>query len=176
MEENWKDIAEYEGLYQISDQGRVKSLNYNHTNTERILKPAKRKDGYLIINLHKEGKMKTYLVHRLVAKAFIPNNNLFKIDINHKDEDKTNNNASNLEWCTRAENNNYGTRNERSAKAQINGIRSKAVIQYTLAGKPIALFPSVMEIERRLGFSNGNIAKCCNGKYKTAYKYIWRYA
>ena len=109
MKEIFKDIEEYEGLYQISNLGRVKSLKYGK---ERILKPAKDKKGYLYVCLYKQGKMKIYRVHRLVAQAFIPNpNNLPQV--NHKDEDKTNNASSNLEFCDAKYNNNYGNHNKK---------------------------------------------------------------
>ena len=120
MEEIWKDIVGYEGLYQVSNFGRVKSLaKYKNGNggskfwrKERILKPANTGRGYLMVVLIKEKKRTTYILHRLVAQAFIPNpNNLPQI--NHKDENKTNNVVSNLEWCDNKYNSNYGTRNVR---------------------------------------------------------------
>lgn len=110
MNENeiWKDIDGYEGLYQVSNLGRVKSLNYNHTNQEKILRQIKTKGGYVIINLCKNGKSKNFLVHRLVANAFLENlNNLPQV--NHIDENKENNVVSNLEFCDAKYNNNYGT-------------------------------------------------------------------
>ena len=105
--EEWRDIVSYEN-YQVSSLGRVKSLNYNHTKQEKILKQAKMKDGYLLVNLWKDGKSKTCTVHRLVAIAFIPNPNGYRC-VNHKDENPSNNIVSNLEWCTHQYNNTYGT-------------------------------------------------------------------
>ena len=166
MNEIWKDIDGYEGLYQVSNLGNVKSLNYRRTGKERILKPGNNGLGYLFVILCNNGKLKHFKIHRLVAKAFLENPDN-KSDVNHKDEDKTNNNVDNLEWMTRLENNNYGTRNERS---------SKSVIQYSLKGEFIRKWPSVIQIQRDLGFSQGNISQCCNGKLKTAYGYIWKYA
>jgi len=163
MEEIWKPVVGYEGLYEISNLGKVKSLKYGK---ERILKPRNNK-GYLEVDLPKDGKHKSYKVHRLVAQAFIPNDDLFKTEINHIDENKENNNVNNLEWCNRQYNNNFGTRIEKI---------SKQVNQYDLAGNFIQTFPSMHEIERQLGYNNSHICNCCNGKLKTAYGFIWKYA
>ena len=170
MNEIWKDIDGYEGLYQVSNLGNVKSLNYNRTGKERILKPGTNGSGYLHVILCKNGKIRLFKVHRLVAKAFLENPD-HKSDVNHKDENKTNNCVENLEWMTRQENINFGTHNERMAKSL-----SKSVFQYSLDGKIIKEWPSTMQIERDLGFSPGNISQCCNEKYKTAYGYIWKFA
>lgn len=111
MIEIWKDITGYEGLYQVSNLGRVKSTQYFHGTNERILKPISTHNGYFRVHLRKDGKLKTFKIHRLVAEAFIPNpDNLPQI--NHKDEDKTNNRVDNLEWCSARYNCNYGGRNE----------------------------------------------------------------
>ena len=116
-EEIWKDIPGYEGLYQVSNTGKVKSLNYMKTRKEKILKPRKEGKGYLKITLSKEGEKKDFKIHRLVASVFIPNpNNLPQI--NHIDECKTNNNVENLEWCDNRYNSNYGTHTQRMAKAK----------------------------------------------------------
>ena len=175
MMEIWKDIKDYEGLYQVSNLGRVKSLNYNKTGREQVLKPTMDVDGYLRLTLYKDGKQK-FGVHRLVAEAFIPNpENLPQI--NHKDEDKTNNCIWNLEWCDSKYNNNYGTRNEKTRQKLINNKkRSLAILQicqYT--NKVIAEFPSVMEAERKTGFMETAIRRCCKGKTKTSYGYKWQY-
>ena len=113
--EIWKDVVYFEGLYQVSNLGRVKSLNYSRTGREKVLKPSKT-NGYLQVYLYKEGKSKRFSIHRLVAFAFIPNPNNLPI-VNHKDEDKSNNCVDNLEWCTVAYNNNYGTKNQRQAES-----------------------------------------------------------
>ena len=169
MNEIWKDIDGYEGLYQVSNLGRVKSLNYLHTGKERNLKPGTDGSGYRFVGLYKNGKTRLFYIHRLVAKAFIPNPD-GKLEVNHKDENKTNNCVDNLEWMTRQENNNYGTRNERVSKSL-----SKSVFQYSLDGEFIRKWPSTIQIERDLGFSIGNISQCCNGKLKSAYGYIWKF-
>ena len=111
--EEWRDIKGYEGRYQVSNLGRVRSLRDNHGNyREKIRATILNKEGYNYISLYKEGKIKMCLVHRLVAEAFIDNPNNYK-EVNHKDENKQNNSVSNLEWCTAEYNCNYGTRNKR---------------------------------------------------------------
>lgn len=112
MIEEWRPIEVYEGLYEVSSYGRVRSVDrYDSRNQFRkgkVLSPGKDKNGYLKVVLHCNGKCKTINVHRLVAQAFIPNPDNLPM-INHKDEDKTNNNVTNLEWCDVKYNLNYGT-------------------------------------------------------------------
>ena len=166
--EIWKDIEGYPN-YQISTMGRVKSLGNNKTRKDKILKSYKNNKGYLVVHLYKEGKVKGYSIHRLVTSAFIPNpNNLPQV--NHKDEDKTNNRVDNLEWCDNDYNRNYGTRTERVAKTL-----SIPILQFNLDGKFIKKWDSIIQVERELGFANGNIGKCCKGKKKLAYGYKWHY-
>ena len=178
--EIWRDIKGYEGLYQVSNLGRVKSLGNGCSNAskERILKPFidnREGKGYLRVTLCKNGKTKRFQVHRLVAEAFIPNPNNLPF-INHKSEIKSQNNVENLEWCDQKYNNSFGTRIERIVKANINHPnKSKPVLQYDLEGNFIKEWESTMEIDRQLGFAHTNISKCCKGKYKQAYGYIWRY-
>ena len=178
IQEEWRDIKGYEGLYQVSDMGRVKSLERviirkNGTKLpvkERILKSGIDKDGYLRVALgNSKGKRKLFLVHRLVCKAFHENPEN-KPCVNHIDENKTNNTASNLDWCTVVENLNYGTRNVRSAKT-----RSKPVGQYTRNEELIRVWQSTNEVERQLGFNHSHISKVALGKRKTAYGYVWKY-
>ena len=177
MSEEWRDVAGYEDLYQVSSEGRVKSLERKlphwrggeQIKKERILKPDVSQDGYLRVGLYAGGKRKRFRVHRLVCEAFHENPD-GKPCVNHIDENKTNNCASNLEWCTSSENNNHGTRNERSAKN-----RSKSVGQYTLDGDLVKVWQSTNEVERQTGFSHGNICKSANGKHKQAYGFIWKY-
>ena len=116
MEEIWKDIINYEGKYEVSNLGRVRSLSYNGTGEIKLLKPGTNKRGYKRVGLCKNGKTKHYYVHRLVAITFIPNPDDLSI-VNHKDENPANNNVNNLEWCTSEYNNNYGTRNERASES-----------------------------------------------------------
>lgn len=145
--EEWRPIEGYEGLYEVSTLGRVRSLeridNNNHLVKGRILKPTTDKDGYFRVDLHKEGKVKHFLIHRLVAQTFIPNPERLPI-INHKDEDKTNNivflnpdgsfKESNLEWCTYEYNINYGTRNERVAKNMVQTKIGKGIFDPEMCG------------------------------------------
>lgn len=172
--EIWKDIKGYEGLYQVSNLGRVKSLNYNHTGREEILKSQKDKYDYLCVNLYRNGVMKRYTIHRLEYEAFygkIPDG----MQVNHINEDKTDNSLENLNLMTPKENTNWGTGIKRRAEKQINGKKSKCIIQYDLSNNYIKEFPSTKEIERQLGFAHNNISKCCLNKIKTVYGYIWRY-
>ena len=170
-EEIWKNIVGLED-YQISNLGRVKSVKFGK---ERFLKFGKDNKGYLHISLCKDGKQKWFLVHRLVYEAFvgeIPES----MQINHIDEDKTNNRLDNLNLMTPKENSNWGTRTERQAEKMTNGKCSKQVIQLSLDGVELARFPSTMEVQRQLGFIQQNISRCCNGKRKQAYNYVWKYA
>lgn len=168
----WKDVEGYEGLYQVSDEGEVKSLKYRGSNKEYILSNRKVTKGYMQVILWKNRKSKTFMVHRLVAQAFIPNPNNYP-QINHKDEDKTNNKVENLEWCTNEYNHNYGTGNIRRGGG-LNHAGSKRVYQYTLNGELIAIWPSSMECGRN-GFSQCCISNCCNGKLETYKGYRWSY-
>ena len=171
--EEWRDVVGYEGLYQLSDQGRVKSLARQNclgrTVKERILKSRTNRYGYMEVNLCADGKRKMLKVHRLVCQAFHDNPDN-KPEVNHVNEDKTDNRACNLEWCTRRENLNHGTRNERSRKSL-----SKPVGQYTLNGELVKVWPSAIEVQRQTGFSQGYICNTVRGKYKQAYGYIWKY-
>ena len=178
----------YEGLYQVSNLGRFKNLNYRNTGKAELLNPGTNKDGYLQVCLSKNGEYKMCLFHRLIAETFLPNpDNLPQV--NHKidtkegkkinmvifNEDGTvNKERTTIEWCTPKENNDYGTRNERVAKANTNGIRSKPVLQLSLSGDLIREWPSVGECGRN-GFNKGAVAACCRGE-KPQYKgFRWEY-
>ena len=169
MEEQWKDIFGFEGLYQVSNFGRVKSFKGCRGVQERILKPRKVANGYLQIALCKDGKHNWRLIHRLVAEAFLPNPNNLS-DVNHKDENPQNSNLENLEWVDHKTNINYGTGIERRAKTRL-----KTVFQYRLDGTFVKEWPSLKEVQRQLGFNHGNISSCCNGRNKTSYGFRWKY-
>ena len=166
--EIWKDIEGYEGLYQVSNQGRVRSLNYRKTGKTQVLKPGLSGNGYLNVQLVKNNKIKHVLVHRLVALAFIPNPDN-KPQINHKSEDKTLNTVENIEWATAKENINWGTRNKKVANKL-----SKPIAQKKLDGTIVKIWPSVNEAGRN-GFEQANICDCCNGKRKTHKGYLWAF-
>ena len=175
--EIWKDIPEYEGLYQASNLGRIKSLKRFRKGKngclisvkEKILKPQINRTGYYIIELCKQSIKKKYQVHRLIYEVFngqIPEG----YEINHLDERPVNNRLENLNLVTHKENCNWGTRNERSAKK-----RSKVVLQFTLDDILVKEYQSTHQVERETGFASQYIIACCNGKYKTAYNYKWKY-
>ena len=166
MNEIWRDIEGYEGLYQISNKGRVKSL---HNGSERILRPVIDRYGYYYIMLYNDSVRKYFKIHRLVAQAFISNPEN-KPQVNHKDENKKNNCIENLEWATAKENSNYGTRNERVADS-----RSKPILQYSKSGDFIRGWKSAREVERMLGIANSHIIACCKGKRKSAGGFVWQY-
>lgn len=183
--ENWKDIENYKGLYQVSDCGRVKSLErdvYNPRGTvirhmeEKILVPCIDNHGYARVNLYLNGKMKTIQTHRLVALAFIPNPEN-KPMINHKDENPLNNCVDNLEWCTAGYNANYGTRNSRIRQKRRsqklgNAPSAKAVFCEELN----KTFDCAKRVEEELGIWGTSITRVCKGKTKTAGGFHWRYA
>ena len=164
MEEIWKDIEGYEGLYQISNLGNVKSLNYMKTKAEQLLKLDDDR-GYKKITL----KGKKFKVHRLVAKAFIPNPNDYPC-VNHKDENHGNNCVDNLEWCTYEYNNNYGT-----IKQRLSELNGKPIGQFNKdTMELIATFNSSWDAARHLKISN-HIVACCLGQRKTCGGYVWKY-
>lgn len=157
--ETWKAIEGYEGIYEVSTMGRVKSIKYGK---ERIMKHRKDKDGYLFLSLFKNNKGKTERIHRLVANAFIINDDATKTEINHIDKNRTNNRYSNLEWCEHKYNIVYSN--------------AKTVNQYTIDGEFIKQWESTHEVKRALGYSQGHISSCCRGECRKAYGYIWKYA
>ena len=177
--ELWKDIVGYEGLYQVSNFGRIRSL-------DRIIKRPKMGDffkksqiiknkiykGYFSVQLSKQGITKNHKVHRLVAQAFIPNPNNYK-EVNHKDENKENNCADNLEWCTHKYNMEYGTWVNRREKKINRSYCSKKILQYDLEKKYIKTWDSISMAQRELNINH--ISSCCSGKRKTAGGYIWEY-
>lgn len=169
MQEIWKDVVGYEGLYQVSNLGRVKSIDrvIKHKNgkilkhKEKIKALTKDRKGYLKVFISKNCKHKNLRVHRLVAQAFIPNpHNLSQV--NHKDEDKNNNCVDNLEWCECQYNVDYSL--------------SKKVCQYDMNGKLLKIWKSIIDASRNLQIPDDNIGKCCKGKYKQSGGYVWRYA
>ena len=177
MKEIWKPVVGYEGFYEVSNIGRVRSLarivecndGRKRKIKDRTLKGSRNSGGYSGVTLHKDGCTKFVNIHRIVAEAFVPNP-LEKEEVNHKDENPSNNHASNLEWVTHKENLNYGMRNERVAKAN-----SKPVAQYTKDGAFIKVWASAAEVKRQLGFNHSNIIQVAKGNRKTACGFIWKY-
>ncbi len=193
IKEIWKtavyDGEIYEGLYKVSNLGRILSLNYWNTGRTELLTPIKNTYGYFFVNLWKNRKRKGCLVHRLVAETFLPNPE-GKPCINHKIEGKKgkkinmvifnedgtiDKKRTTIEWCTAKENNDYGTHNERVSKTMTNGKLSKKVLQFSLTGELIREWPSTAECERN-GFNKGKVSECCNGKRKTYKGFIWKYS
>ena len=181
--EIWKDIEGYEGLYQVSNLGRVKSLDRTITRSDgvkikikgKIRTFSKSHKGYLYLSLTDVNKKrKTFKVHRLVAMAFVQNPDN-KPQVNHIDGNKLNNKAENLEWVTNSENQLHALENGLVVR-NINSHRSKRVRQYTRDGKFIKEYPSVAQVERELGFKSRHVATACRGEEKTAYGYVWKYA
>lgn len=168
--EIWLPIKGYEGKYEVSSFGRVRSLGNGIKNSkQKVLSPYKASNGYLRVDLWRNGIGKRFLVHRLVAEAFLPNW-FDDPQVNHIDEDKTNNNIENLEWCDAKYNTNFGTGVERRAKKQ-----SKQILQLTKTGEFVREWPSTNEVERQLGFCHSKISACCRGKRKSHHGFIWRY-
>ena len=156
-----KDIIGYEGLYAVTSCGKIWSYR-----SKIFLKPQVNKDGYLRVGLWKNGEVKKYLIHRLVAEAYIPNPEGLP-QVNHKDENKENNCLQNLEWCDPKYNINYGTRNDKVASSI-----KKPILQYDLDGNFIKEWPSTTDVGKE--FIKG-INHCLRGRNKTAYGYIWKY-
>lgn len=184
MKEIWKDVPDYEELYQVSNLGRIRSYEKykragRHTSVyycpSMIIKSFSAGTGYQRVNLYKNRKGRQLSVHRLVAMAFIPNpDNLPQV--NHKDEDKTNNRLDNLEWCTAKYNSNYGTHPYRlTVKGRIKPKKSKEVGQYAKSGELIGIYPSICEASRRTHLNRGNIGQVVNGKRSKCGGYIWKY-
>lgn len=164
MEEIWKDIKGYEGLYQVSNLGRVKSFFKRGKILNLLTGEYKR------VVLYKNKQGKTCYVHRLVAEAFIDNPLNLK-QVNHIDENKYNNIVNNLEWCTHKENMNHGTKQDRESK-----VKTKyKVLQYDLEGNLIKEWNNLREIVMNTDYDKSNIMYCCQGKYKTAYGFKWVY-
>lgn len=179
--EHWMPVKGFEGVYMVSNMGRVKSVDRITISKngkrmpfkETILKPKVGRGGYMYLTLHWGAIKKTAKIHRLVAEAFIPNP-LNKPQVNHIDEDKTNNMYSNLEWCTAKENCNHGTHNIRMSMNGRNApSKSSPVLQFSLQGDLIKRWESLCEIERSLGFLHCTVSDCCYGKKPSMYGFIW---
>ena len=200
MKEEWKDIEGYEGLYQVSNTGKVKSLgNGKSTNKdncrERILKASTNNSGYQYVGLSKEGKNNRYAVHRLVATAFLENPKNLPV-VNHKNEVKTDNCVQNLEWCSRSYNLTYNGRAKKVAekiaekvseklkgrkfseehKKKLSESRKRKPV-YSINKKSglIIYWESIKEAEKQTGIDNSSIIRCCKGRQKSAGGFYWHY-
>jgi hypothetical protein len=196
MMEEWRDIKGYEGLYQVSNHGRVKSLD-RYINAKlgsvmfrkgAIMTLQVSHKGYNTIILHKKCKGSQFQVHRLVAMVFIPNP-LNKPQVNHKDCNKKNNHAGNLEWATQNENMSHAVANGVYAnfnEKQLAAVRKNQkksvfareikVNQYDLDGTFITQHQSLSDAQRKTGANNSKICMCCKGKRKQAGGFSWKYA
>ena len=164
MQEKWRPVVGYEGLYEVSNLGRVRRI--------RIVEPTKKKHGYMQISLvGKDGVRRSHRLHRIVAMAFIPNPE-GKPQVNHRDENPENNRAKNLEWATAEENTNYGSRTARAAAK--NGSRTP-IIQDPQTMKAVAEFPDQSAAARATGIAASCINACLRGKQKHAGGYLWGY-
>ena len=181
MEEIWKDVVGYEGFYQVSNFGNVKSLNWRGHGICKNLTPKLLNSGRYAVQLAKGGKTSYFLIHRLVATAFIPNPYGFT-EINHIDEDPTNNKVDNLEWCNHLYNvrcflkNHPNHSKQRKATAKYGKRLGMQIEQLTLSGEVVKRWENSRTVYVQTGMSDWSISKCCRGQQKTAYGYKWRYA
>ena len=198
MTECWRDIKGWEGVYCVSNLGRIMSCDKKVKARGKgyrvikgtVLRPTRTRTGYLYVNLCDKNQSSRVYVHRIVATVFIPNPNNFS-EINHKDENKQNNSVfintdgsvdlekSNLEWCTHVYNMNYGTaKYRRGLKMRNNTINSKPVIQLSMEGDFINEYPSASEATRQIGNTNSNsssILGVCRGENYSAFGYLWKF-
>ena len=176
MKEIWKDIKGYEGSYQVSNLGNIRNLNFHREGKTLLLKPTINNRGYKRVWLYKNSKNEAYLVHRLVAIAFIPNPNNYTV-INHKDENPSNNCVDNLEWCTQHYNMNYGSVKEKISKAKKgkSSHNNKPILQFDLQGNFIKRWESASEAKKTLNIPGANIGRCCTGERKSASGFIWKH-
>jgi len=171
--EVWKDVKGYEGLYQVSNLGRVRSLDRVSTQGERlkgkVLTGGLNRDGYLAVVLCRSGGQKNYFIHRLVAQAFLENPDNLP-EVNHKNEDKTDNTVANLEWCSHRYNMNYGTHNERAAKGH-----EKPVYVITASGHRY-YFSSIKKAAALLRLHRSAVSDCLNGRHKHHHGFSFEWA
>lgn len=177
MEEIWKDVKGFEGLYQVSNFGRVKSLERvvrdnrgYRTVRERILQNVLSR-GRNVVGFVINGRTKKIYVYRLVAEAFIPNPNDYKF-VNHIDENPSNDRVDNLEWCTPKHNCNHGTRNKRIS----NSLKKKRVSQFSINGTLINTYEGINIAAKETNSNCAKISLCCKNKRKSHNGFIWKYA
>ena len=182
MEEVWKAIEGYEGIYEVSSLGRVRSIDrdiYQVGRWGKVMKvrqPGKMiaqhaNNGYKRVALYRDGQGKWSFVHRLVATAFVPNPD-DKPYINHKDENRSNNVPENLEWCTMAENNLYGGHVERTQSANI--ANRQAIEQVDASGNVVATFESITSAAHQTGIPISSVSQCLSGKLRQTHGFTFR--
>lgn len=192
MEEIWKDVVGYEGLYKVSNQGRLlrckRVASNKHLLPQKLKVLKKKKTGYLGTSIiDYDSKSHNILIHRVVATAFIPNPNNFP-QIDHIDGNRENNAASNLRWCTAKENVNFplslanrsrslkiAQNNPQTISKKIKSSHKKKVNQFSLSGEFIKTYESLRDIQRTLGFNITNVTACAHGRKRSAYGYIWKF-
>lgn len=190
MKEIWRNVKNYEGLYQVSNMGNIKRLGivnqFGFFPKEKILTPKKCKNGYLRVSLGKQNKFKEFYIHRLVAEHFIENP-LLKQQVNHLNGIKNDNRVENLEWVTPKENMRHAIKHglwkdpgviqkySKIGAALAKKITQKKVAMYSLNNELLELFEGVRSIENKYGFLHSSISMVCNGKRKQAYGYIWKF-
>ena len=175
MNEIWLPVKDYEGLYEVSNLGNVRSLKRKTTSGKMLItSPDRKRNGYLKLTLSKNDVQKNVLVHRLVACAFIPNPKQLK-EVNHKDGNKMNNCVDNLEWVTREENTSHAIKTGLRKPIFNNPLRSFPVNQYSIDGALVNSYPSMREAERQTGVRHKGISDCSIGKRESAGGYKWRF-
>lgn len=166
--EVWKPVDGYDGFYEVSNLGRIRTLRTNKILSEKITK------GYCFVKLYKNGKSKQKYIHRIVATAFIPNP-LNLNQVNHKDENPKNNSVDNLEWCDGKYNVNYGTAKKRSLEKRYPKLKRCKTVQKDKLGNVIAIYNSIAEASQKTGFFHQNIQACCSGKQKSCNGFVFEY-
>lgn len=169
MYEEWKEVYAFDILFEVSNLGRIRTKYHGkqgYKKEYRYIEPLDNGKGYLRINIKRNGNQKTVYIHRLVAEAFVPNPDGF-VEINHKDENKKNNSADNLEWCTHLYNCHYGTRNERTGRAH-----AKKIVCVELN----KIYDSLREAAKDMDVGKTAISNCLKGRSKSCAGYSWRYA
>lgn len=175
MIEIWRDIDGYEGLYQVSNTGKVRSLNYKRTGHYKILKTTKNHKGYLSVGLYRNNKKESVLVHRLVCKTFIPNPEN-KPHIDHINTIRDDNRIENLRWVTPKENSsNPITKKRINKRFGSNNPAAKAVVQLDLNDRVIYYWDTAKNANLKTKIHRGHISSCCKGLLKTSGGYKWKY-
>ena len=167
--EEWREVKGFEGMYMVSNQGRVLSLRKDG---KQLLKQAYTPAGYFRVCCHTRPAAKHIFVHRLVAEAFIPNPDNLPF-INHRDEDRGNNSVDNLEWCTRLYNNTYGTALEKASKTRRTHGYTKETRQYDLQGNLLAVYGSIYKASKATDIPYSSIAGCVSGKHLTCHGFVF---